>query len=109
MTDSIASLELCLTRARSDSPRPRSTPLSSQPVSMPVVDGYDATRSIRDRETTGSKTHIIAMTANAMQGDREKCLEAGMDDYVSKPVALSALEMILENWASVVPHGVGRP
>ena len=74
---------------------------------MPEMDGYEATQSIRKREheasTSGrlkSRVHIVAMTANAMQGDREKCLAAGRDDYVSKPVREADLRAAMERWAS---------
>ncbi|MCB9881771.1 MAG: response regulator [Planctomycetes bacterium] len=67
---------------------------------MPEMDGYQASRAIREREQREGlpRATIIAMTANAMKGDREACLEAGMDDYVSKPVAREALERVLERW-----------
>jgi CheY-like chemotaxis protein len=55
-------------------------------VQMPELDGLDATRSIRQRWPSGGQPRIVAMTANAMQGDRELCLAAGMDDYISKPI-----------------------
>src|SRR5690606_27854167 len=66
---------------------------------MPVMDGYTATRKQREREAaTGGHVPIIAMTANAMVGDREKCLEAGMDDYLSKPLNRALLEETLRRW-----------
>lgn len=65
-------------------------------VQMPVMDGLEATWAIRQKELQqGGHTLIIAMTANAMQGDRERCLESGMDDYVSKPVSIEALKAII--------------
>ena len=69
-------------------------------VQMPEMDGLEATRHIRDR-TSAVRDHdvpIIAMTAHAMQGDREECLEAGMNDYVSKPVKPHVLVEALEKW-----------
>lgn len=59
---------------------------------MPVMDGFDATKQIRRQEKSGSHTPIIAVTANAMEGDRERCLKAGMDDYLKKPVSLDKLK-----------------
>lgn len=65
---------------------------------MPVLDGYEATRLLRDFEGESCHTVVIAMTANAMPGDREKCLAAGMDDYISKPLTLENLEQVLDRW-----------
>jgi CheY-like chemotaxis protein/HPt (histidine-containing phosphotransfer) domain-containing protein len=66
---------------------------------MPVLDGFEATRAIRRRESgTSRRMPIVAMTAAAMKGDREKCIEAGMDDYVSKPVRQGDLSAVLESW-----------
>ncbi|MCG8334368.1 MAG: response regulator, partial [Proteobacteria bacterium] len=65
---------------------------------MPEMDGFEATAAIRSwEEKTGAHIPVIAMTANAMQGDREKCLDAGMDDYVSKPIDRNKLVMAIEN------------
>jgi CheY-like chemotaxis protein/HPt (histidine-containing phosphotransfer) domain-containing protein len=69
-------------------------------VQMPVMDGLEATQRIRDPRSAvpSHGIPIIAMTAHAMQGDREKCLEAGMDDYLPKPVTPQALVEVLEKW-----------
>jgi len=67
---------------------------------MPELDGFEATVAIREIEkNTGEHIPIIAMTANAMQGDRETCLSAGMDDYISKPINPKQLKQILERWS----------
>ena len=67
---------------------------------MPVMDGFTATARIRDREqrTHAARIPIIALTANAMDGDRERCLNAGMDDYLSKPFSQQALAEVLSRW-----------
>ncbi len=67
-------------------------------VQMPVMDGYEATRAIRASSNGHSTMPILAMTASAMKGDREKCLDAGMDDYISKPVILHDLQAKIEKW-----------
>jgi two-component system sensor histidine kinase/response regulator len=67
---------------------------------MPVLDGYQATQTLRQREPSSSHTPIIALTANAMTGDRERCLSVGMDDYLSKPFTQEQLSAILARWLS---------
>ena len=70
---------------------------------MPVLDGYAATRQWRENEAAGGPARrlpIVAMTANAMAGDRQKCLDAGMDDYLAKPVTRAELERCLHRWCT---------
>jgi CheY-like chemotaxis protein/HPt (histidine-containing phosphotransfer) domain-containing protein len=68
---------------------------------MPDMDGFAATAAIRTREVqSGGHLPIVAMTAHAMQGARERCLAAGMDDYISKPVAAEELQRMLQKWAA---------
>ncbi len=70
---------------------------------MPEMDGFEATRRVRELEHGGPRTPIVAMTANAMNGDRERCIQAGMDDYVSKPATLTQLERVLRAWLRAAP------
>jgi PAS domain S-box-containing protein len=89
-------------------------------VQMPEMDGFEATRAIRSGKAgvLDPKVPVIAMTAHAMKGDRERCLEAGMDDYISKPITPQALAEALEKWvgktqglspAIVAPGGATEP
>lgn len=71
---------------------------------MPVMDGYQATAAIRALEKEGARhLPIVAMTANAMEGDRQRCLDAGMDDYLAKPYTMSRLAQVLERWLAHTP------
>lgn len=69
---------------------------------MPEMDGYEATRQIRTRLPANRQPKIIALTANAMQGDRELCVAAGMDDHISKPVKMHEI-------ASAIRRHFGKP
>jgi two-component system, sensor histidine kinase and response regulator len=74
-------------------------------VQMPEMDGYEATAAIRTRESgTGRHLPVLAMTAYAMKGDRERCLAAGMDGYVSKPIDAQELFAAIERALSPVPN-----
>jgi len=84
---------------------------------MPLLDGFGCTREIRRREPAGRRVPIVALTANALQGDREACLAAGMDDYLTKPLEPARLAATLERWLAAprepgagapLPHGAAR-
>lgn len=67
---------------------------------MPELDGFEATQHIRTEEAlSGKHTPVVGLTAQAMLGDREKCLEAGMDDYLSKPVTMEELQSMIDKWS----------
>jgi CheY-like chemotaxis protein len=72
-------------------------------VQMPEMDGFEATTAIRNLASAVREIPIIAMTANAMAGDREKCIASGMDDYISKPVSLPKLQSALDKWIQKRP------
>jgi CheY-like chemotaxis protein len=87
--------------------------LRIEDVQMPVMDGLTATQRIRQWEQTqfdsvgnGSMNHIpiVAMTANALAGDREKCLEAGMDDYIAKPIKRDSVFRMVSKWVMGEPE-----
>jgi CheY-like chemotaxis protein len=67
---------------------------------MPEMDGYEATREVRLRENSGRRTVVIAMTADALSGARDRCLAAGMDDYIAKPIKPSDIAGALQKWCS---------
>jgi two-component system, sensor histidine kinase and response regulator len=65
---------------------------------MPELDGYDATRALRAIEGPGRRTPVVALTASAVPGERERCLEAGMDDYLAKPITPADVDEVLTRW-----------
>ena len=75
---------------------------------MPEMDGFEATAAIREREAPGAHMPIVALTAHAMKGDRERCLEAGMDDYLSKPLEAAKLTEVLAEVAKSQPPVLDR-
>ena len=69
-------------------------------LNMPVMDGYDATEQLREWERSNNRPRlaVIALTANAYEEDRQRCLSVGMDDFLTKPIALDALQSALHKW-----------
>ena len=80
-------------------------PMIFMDCEMPQMNGFEATAAIRKAEGAGRHVPIVAMTAHALAGDRERCLEAGMDDYISKPIQIRELEAALDRW-TCAPDGV---
>jgi CheY-like chemotaxis protein len=81
---------------------------------MPGMDGFEATAAIRAEETESKRTPIVAMTAHAMPSDRERCLAAGMDDYLTKPISVEQLRAMIARWREHAPvaatgHALGGP
>ena len=83
----------------------RSYDLVLMDCEMPELDGFGATKAIRERELSGRRIPIVALTANALSSDRNVCLDAGMDDYLSKPVEKATLRRVLARWCPAQPNG----
>lgn len=78
---------------------------------MPIMDGYDLADTIRQQESAGHRIPIVALTANATKGEKERCIAVGMDDYMTKPVELDTLKFTLESWiwsGNGIGHGNGN-
>ena len=73
-------------------------------IQMPEMDGYEATRRIRTDVSKSNQPFIIAVTAHALQGDQEKCIEAGMNDYMSKPILIDEMKRMMKKWYDII-HG----
>jgi CheY-like chemotaxis protein len=70
-------------------------------IQMPLIDGYEATRRIREHERRSkSHTPVVALTAHAMKGDQQLCLNAGMDDYLAKPFRATSLNEVIDRWTN---------
>jgi CheY-like chemotaxis protein len=78
-------------------------------INMPGMDGYEATRIIRQMDDSQCNIPIIALTADAMKEDRDRCFKAGMNDYLSKPFRLEEIEMILKNYLHAASFKVPPP
>jgi len=89
---------LALDKWKSDSPK-----LILMDISMPEMNGYEATQAIRalEQKTGQARTPIIAVTAHTLRGDEERCLEAGMDDYLSKPISVQRLTDTFIKWGII--------
>jgi two-component system sensor histidine kinase/response regulator len=84
-------------------------PLIFMDAQMPEMDGYQATQAIRLMEKGPPRAVIVALTAHAMAGDRERCLEAGMDDYLPKPLQIATFYEGLERWLLLVEERSANP
>ena len=71
-------------------------------VQMPVMDGLEATRRIQEQYNEDERPHIVALTANVMAGDRDACMAAGMDDFLSKPIRLEEVRAVVEKYGALV-------
>jgi CheY-like chemotaxis protein len=93
-----------------DALRVRDFDLVFMDCQMPEMDGFEATRAIREHElASGRRTPIVALTANALAGDPERCFAAGMDDFVSKPFSVGKLRSALERWTRIADINVQGP